>query len=360
MMRLAFLFAIGAALAWMPAQTAQRYPGKTWDNARSPEQLGWSSEKLKLARDYSNSIGTAALMIVADGVVVDEWGDVSARLRSHSMRKSFISALYGIYVDEGRIHLTSTMEELGIDDNPPLTPEEKKARVIDLLQARSGVYHFAAAEADVMRALRPARGSHAPGTFWYYNNWDFNVLGTIFESSTKTSIGEAFLKRIAEPLGMQDFRARDASYSREPVSIHAAYPFRMSARDAARFGLLYLRKGEWEGRQIVPKEWVEESTKPHSSLGASGVFGLYGAYGYLWWVAVGGKQFPSVDLGVGAYSAQGGPGQLILVAPAFNLVVVHLYNTDNMDVSKVDAEADSAKLGRLLRFIFDAAPAGRG
>jgi CubicO group peptidase (beta-lactamase class C family) len=192
------------------------------------------------------------------------------------MRKSFLSALYGIYVNERRIPLSSTLEELGIDDVPPLTAQEKQARLIDLLQARSGVYHSAAAEADEMRALRPARGSHGPGEFWYYNNWDFNVLGTVFEASTRLAIGEAFQNRIAEPLGMQDFRSRDVSYSRESVSVHRAYPFRMSARDAARFGLLYLRGGNWDGRQIVPTEWVEESTKPHSSLGPSGVFGIYG------------------------------------------------------------------------------------
>jgi CubicO group peptidase (beta-lactamase class C family) len=94
-------------------------------------------------------------MIVAQGMVVDEWGETSRRFRSHSMRKSFLSALYGISVSEGHIRLSSTMGVLGIDDSPPLSTDERKARVIDLLQARSGVYHLAAAEADVMRALRP-------------------------------------------------------------------------------------------------------------------------------------------------------------------------------------------------------------
>jgi CubicO group peptidase (beta-lactamase class C family) len=345
-----------AAVRIVPGQQRPRYPGTSWAKAPSPDQAGWSTEKLRLAQDYSESIGTAALMIVVDGTIVYEWGNTSVRHRSHSMRKSFLSALYGIYVDEGKISLSSTIEELGIDDVPPLTASEKKARVVDLLAARSGVYHVAAAEADVMRALRPARGSHPPGSFWYYNNWDFNALGTILEAATKLSIGDAFLTRIAEPLGMEDFRARDVSSSREPVSVHPAYPFRMSARDAARFGLLYLRKGAWDGRQIVPRRWVEESTAPHSSLGPSGVFGLYGAYGYLWWVAPDGKQFPEVDLGRGAFSAQGGPGQLILVAPEMDLVLVHLFDTDRIDVSKTDAESDSRRLGRLLKLVVDAAP----
>ena len=335
------------------------YPGADWLKASSPEAFGWSSTKLQLAREYSKTVDTAALMIVVNGMVVDEWGNTSVRYRSHSMRKSLLSALYGIYVEEGVIHLSSTLGELGIDDMPPLTAEEKNAQLIDLLKARSGVYHVAAAEADDMKALRPARGSHERDTFWYYNNWDFNVLGTVFEQQTKLSIGQAFFARIAQPVAMQDFRATDVSYSREPVSIHRAYPFRISARDAARFGLLYLRNGRWKDQQVIPRSWIEESTKPHSLISETGVFGMYGGYGYLWWVAVDGKQFPSVNLGPGAYSAQGGPGQMIFVVPAHNLVLVHLMNTDRMNVAGINSEAQSVKLGQLLKLILDAAPAKR-
>jgi CubicO group peptidase (beta-lactamase class C family) len=333
----------------------QRYPGMNWDKVKSPEELGWSSEKLKLAREYSKSIGSSAVMIIVDGVVLDEWGETAKRFRCHSMRKSLLSALYGIYVKEGKIDLSSTLEELGIDDTAPtLSAEEKKARVIDLLRARSGVYHAAAAEAPEMKALRPKRGSHKPGTYWYYNNWDFNALGTIFEKLTEMTIAEAFKKRIAEALEMQDFRLEDVSYAREPESIHAAYPFRLSARDAARFGLLYLRKGEWRGKQIVPKEWVRESTKPYSHLEAAGVFGIYGGYGYMWWVAVNGKHFPSVDLREGAYSAQGLGGQYIVVIPYLNLVVVHRNNTDQMNIKEIKTASESATMGNLLRLIIEA------
>src|SRR5919109_1479372 len=71
---------------------------------------------------------------------------------------------------------SATLAELGIDDQQSLTEAEKRATVADLLGSRSGVYLPAAKEPADMRAERPARGSHAAGEFFFYNNWDFNVL----------------------------------------------------------------------------------------------------------------------------------------------------------------------------------------
>src|SRR5437773_1840833 len=107
----------------------------------------------------------------------------------------------------GVININETLEQLDIDDNPPsLTNGERQAKIVDLLRARSGVYHPVDFETQYMIAIRPGRGSHPPGTFWYYNNWDFNVLGTVLERKTGLSIGEAFYRRIAKPIGMQDFK----------------------------------------------------------------------------------------------------------------------------------------------------------
>src|ERR1700676_2995207 len=128
-----------------------------------------------------------------------------------------LSALYGIYSAEAAIDINQTLEQLGIDDSPdPLTKEEKQARVVDLLRARSGVYHKVDFETESMQKSRPPRGSHAPGTFWYYNNWDFNVLGTIFEKKTGLKIGDAFYQRVAKPIGMQDYRPSDGKYFTGP------------------------------------------------------------------------------------------------------------------------------------------------
>jgi len=80
------------------------------------------------------------------------------------------------------------MEDLGIDDKPPLSDVEKKATVSDCIKARSGIYHTALYESAGMKALKPERHSVKPGTHWYYNNWDFNVLCTIFEQLTGKKI----------------------------------------------------------------------------------------------------------------------------------------------------------------------------
>jgi hypothetical protein len=164
---------------WAPYDNSFKgvYPGESWQKATTPEQLGWSSEKLAAARAYSERIGSAAVMIVDDSIVVDAWGDATRKYQCHSMRKSLLSALIGIHVEEGHIDLSKTLEELGIDDTEPsLTATEKQATIADLIKARSGIYHAALGEANSMKANRPERHSHAPGTFWYYNNWDFNAV----------------------------------------------------------------------------------------------------------------------------------------------------------------------------------------
>ncbi len=96
-----------------------------------------------------------------------------------------LNSLYGIYVGKGVIDTSMTLRKLNIDDvKPSLTETEKSARIADLLKSRSGVYHNDAAVSEGMAAGQPERGSHQPGGVFYYNNWDFNVLGTIFEQLT--------------------------------------------------------------------------------------------------------------------------------------------------------------------------------
>ncbi len=317
-------FLLLAVLVAVPtAQAPATVPGAAWERLESPARLGWSPEALKTARDYSASIATAAVMVVVDGHVLDEWGETATKYNIHSIRKSFLSAMYGVHVREGRVNLGATMESLGIDDNEPsLSAAEKKATVHDLLKARSGVYHPALYETPAMKAARPARHSHEPGTFWYYNNWDFNTLGIIFERAAKNSIFREFQTRIADPIGMQDYGVDDGQYVTGADSVYAAYPFRMTARDMARFGLLALRQGVWGATRVLPDGWVAESTASYSDAGPSG------GYGYLWWVAVDGRHLPGVTLPAGSYSARGAGGHYILVVPAYDLVIVHRVNTD--------------------------------
>ena len=219
-------------------------PSDGWQMFESPEEAGFSSERLAQAKALYDSLDVAALMVVVDGRVLVSWGDIYRRFMCHSVHKSLLSALYGTFVDEGSIDLDKTLGELGIDDISPLSEKEKQAQIRDLLKARSGVYHPAAYETAGMKASRPRRGSHMRDTFWYYNNWDFNVLCTILEKHTGRDFFVDFYHRIAAPIGMEDYRVMDGYHHLEPHnSIHPAYPFKLSARDMARIGLLFLRKG---------------------------------------------------------------------------------------------------------------------
>ena len=337
------LVTVLAGCSWS-APRAEVYPGAEWSRTSSPESMGWSSTKLVAAQAYAKHIGSAAVMIVDNGVVVDAWGDLERKYLCHSMRKSLISALYGIYVADGKIDLTRTLANLGIDDLTPLTEVEKTATVKDLLSARSGVYIEAAGEASSMKAMRPARGSHSPGTFWYYNNWDFNALGTIFDQlSGEKNIYAAFDKRIADPIGMQDYGPDELSYAYEPYSRHPYYGFRMSTRDLARFGLLFLRNGRWGEQQVVPADWVRESTASRSTIAPQS------GYGYLWWTGEGAGGFPNVNEGPASYYASGYGGHNVIIMPSRNLVVVHRAETD------AGRMVDEASIGTLLWMILDAA-----
>jgi len=293
----------------------------------APEDVGWSSQKLEEAKAFAEKINSAAVMVLCDGKVFISWGNVEKKYKIHSIRKPLLSALYGIYWGRGKISLNATLKELNIDDIPPsLTEEEKMATVSDLLKSRSGVYHEAAAESEDMAAARPPRGSHPPDTFFYYNNWDFNALGTIFEKVTGAKIFEAFKKEIANPIGMEDFSLEDCQYSyEEKKSIHPAYNFRMSARDMARFGLLCLRKGNWKGRQIIPQEWIEKSTTAYSIVNEE--MGL--GYGYMWNVVKPGAGFSNILFdGKGGFYHTGVGIHTLSVLPEHKMVYIYRYDTD--------------------------------
>jgi hypothetical protein len=283
------------------------------------------------------------VMVVHRGAVVAEWGDTSARTPLASVRKSLLSALIGKAVERGVIDLSRPIGALGIDDNEPsLTAEEKGATVRDLLMSRSGIYHAALYETPAMAAQRPRRGSHKPGSFWYYNNWDFNTLGAIYEHAVRSSIFDAFEREIARPIGMQDYRPSDGEYFTGAASVYPAYPIRMSARDLARFALLYLHKGRWQDRQVVPAKWVEESTRAYSRS----EFGP--GYGYLWWTGpLGGGFAPSVEPPQGFFFAQGVGGQYAFVIPGYDLVVVRRG-------PHVEGGPTYREIGRLLWLLLDA------
>jgi CubicO group peptidase (beta-lactamase class C family) len=109
-----FLATLASALA--PLRPAWSVPavvfsGQSWETA-APAKIGWSLPKLQAARNYAAKIGSSAVMVVQDGRAIASWGDVQRKMEIHSMRKGFLSALYGIAVSKKQIDLDKTLGEL--------------------------------------------------------------------------------------------------------------------------------------------------------------------------------------------------------------------------------------------------------
>ncbi|MEZ5426264.1 MAG: serine hydrolase [Pyrinomonadaceae bacterium] len=302
-----------------------------WRQYADPEKAGWSVTELENARNYASEIGSGAVLIIDRGNVVAAWGNIEFPYKSASIRKSIYDATIGAAYRQKPFDLNTTLGELKIDDLETLSDGEKKATFENLLTARSGVYHPAAYETRSNAMRRPERFSAAPGTKWYYNNWDFNVVCPAFRRLSGQSMEEAFKERLAVPLGMEDFRSEHVFEWLEPrVSRHPALTFRMSARDLARIGQLYLNGGKWNGKQIVSPGWIKRSTSSITEFEEEHYRGVGNGYGRLWWTypARPEEENPPFE----AYrrvAARGAGGQFMVLIPDLDLLIVHLADTDS-------------------------------
>ena len=264
------------------------------------------------------------MVIIHEGQVVLEFGDLKENSYIASCRKSVLAMLYGKYVENGVIDLDKSLRELKIEDHSPFLEIEQSATIKDLISARSGVFLPGSNGGD-LRSLAPERGSVQPGSYWLYSNWDFNLAGYVFEQETKRNIYDEIETQLVEPLGMQDWeRSLQLKNGNLEVSKFPAYHMWLSTRDMARVGLLMLRKGKWKEKQVVPKKWVEEIiTQRTSYLEAQKNApilkedGLDLGYGYMWWLI---ENTEDVRL-KNAYSAQGALGQNITVYPEIDVVL---------------------------------------
>ena len=328
--------------------TSAVFPGVTWDTVADPRSVGWSRAGLDSASVELSKLASTGLMAVVGGRVLFKYGNVDTVTYLASVRKSVLSMLMGNYVHRGTIDLNKSLAQLGMDDHGGLTDQEKEATVKDLLTARSGVYHAASNEGDDL-ASAPPRGSQKHGTYMLYSNWDFNALGGAFELMTKRDIYDALESDIARPIGMQDFnRAIHRKTGDSTKSRYLAYHMNFSTRDMARIGYLMLRRGNWNGRQVVPADWVDESTRPFTRVSEmnppqrrQGAFG----YGYLWWVWDGAQATGPYE---GAYGGFGAIGQYIIVIPKLDLVVAHKTRPGQRDSTGGPIQVNARDFFRVL------------
>ena len=308
-------------------------PGAEWQ-AVKPESVGYSSAKLEALRAWLKVQATTSMMVVVQGRVIFSYGDVTHTSKIASVRKSVLGMLYGSYVVNGKIDLTKTVKELGLEEKEPFLPIEEHATLQQLLAARSGI--FISTGSSGQKDYLPPRGSEYPGTYYLYNNWDFDAAGFAFEKLTGKDIYEALQTDLAAPLGMQDYLI--SKQKKIPTAgLHPEYAMYLSTRDMARLGLLMLDNGVWNGKQVMPADWAGYQTSlitQFRDIHPSG-FRNYGeperwGYGFLWWV----WDEPAFPGGLysgfmqGAYSGMGTGGTYLTVLPAKDMVVVHQVDID--------------------------------
>jgi hypothetical protein len=321
------------------------FPEDKWTRG-NPEAMGWDTDELEKAKEYYENLNADACIIIQNGYIVSAWGDLSKPIECRSLRKSFLNNLIGISHAQGTISLDETLGSMGIDEKGGLTEVEKTATVEHLLSSRSGIFLPAAYDPND----HPDRGIYSPGEKWHYNNWDFNALATVFEKKTGKKIFEAFQSELAVPLQMQDFNPANTKYLYENVSLHPAYLFSTSARDDARMALLWLNKGKWKDRQLIPESWMAESTSLKTDFEGKGGYALRDGYGYLFWIDKDGFGEAS------GFAALGSSGQYIYVSTKHNFAIVLRSDPGSVFKKWLGMRLDPNDSYHLVNLVIGAAP----
>ena len=291
----------------------------------TPESQQLDAATLDGARVYAFQPGknTQGVVVTRRGVLVAEWyaegRGPESYAASWSMAKSFTSALVGIAIEEGHVpgvgvRLVDYYPQWAGSPREPITLEH-------VLHMSSGLQWLEAYdtsmanESDVVQLVfttaspldyvlaRPVE--FAAGTMFEYSSGDTLLMSGVLQSATGKSAGEYAREKIFSRLDIDG-----AEWWRAKTGETLTYCcLDMTSRDFARFGLLYMRRGMWEGEQIVPEAWIDASLTPSPR---------YAGYGYQWWLD--GKVDP--DLPPDLFVAAGHDGQWIYVIPSLELVVV--------------------------------------
>jgi CubicO group peptidase (beta-lactamase class C family) len=329
---------ISRAVVWLEADTGDlhRFPSRIIPAGDEPFPLP-PGPPLDLTgvwpgggdpTEVLDASGTAAFLVVQDGRLIYERygeGTDAAELRtSFSVAKSIVSTLVGLAIEDGAI---GSLDDPVTAYVPELAERDPRAEAITLrhlLTMSSGLRYVERSlpwsddartyySTDLRGTALSARVDHEPGTRFLYNNYNLLLEGLVLERATGERVADYASRRLWGPLGAE----ADASWSLDSDR-HGFEKmesgFNAVARDYARFGLLFTRGGEIDGRQVVPRAWVEEATSAAASGSVSPSYALH------WWTGTfEGSVFPE-----GHALAAGNHGQFVYIAPDRDLVLVRL------------------------------------
>ena len=298
---------------------SSEFTGSDWRTA-SPESQGLDPERLARGIERVRGLsGARSLLVVRNARIVAEASFAGSNLnrRPHDIKsasKSLLSALVGIALEEGRIDgLDSTVAELLPRYAEDLPPEKRRITLAHVLSMSPGLAstsgeHYGAwvSTGDWTRAALARPMTAAPGAEFTYSTGSSHLVSAILTEATGKSTLELARERLLGPVGIEIH-----SWQRAPEGYYlGGNSVRMTPRDLARLGQLYLQEGRWNGRQVVPADWVRESTRRH----AEGWPWRYGAYGYFWWLPP--------DDPWDSYAAVGYGGQFLYVVPELRMLLV--------------------------------------
>ena len=315
----------------LPRDGATYWPAAEWRTAE-PERVGLDGARLRalVERLESNAIpGLHSLIVVRHGyVAIEEYFNNSSATQVHTMQsvsKSVTSLVAGIAIGEGKLATTTrVLDVLPQYDSLVRGDDRKRAVTIGhLLQMRSGInFHESPYAGSPLERLNTSQGdwvaialgepmNAAPGEHWQYNGGGVIALAAATQTAAGTPFATYARQKLFQPLGITT-----ETWIRSPFNglPHTGGGLNLRAMDLARIGYLVLRNGNWNGVQIVPAAWIEESTRVHTQRPRS--FGAYGTdYGYLWWL------MPVNNGADTMITASGNLNQWLFVVPRLDLVV---------------------------------------
>ena len=331
-----------ASLAGTPAAAKAPFPVADWPTSTPQEQGFVPGPLAELVRDLRGGRRYpdihSLLVVRNDYLVVEEYLDGWQPSRIHTLQsvsKSVTSALVGIAIEQGKISgveekiLSFFPEHRGIEN---LDARKRAITLADLLTMRSGTdYHERGSGAPHFELNALARGwdrfyldrpmVRQPGTYFQYDSGGVVLMSSLLRARTGLH-ADGFAERyLFAPLGITE----KSWFRNQEGHPHTGGGLDLRPRDMARFGLLYLSRGRWGERQVVPAEWVASSLARHVTLDRGRTVG----YGYLWWVLAGDPDGGGEDI----YAAMGFMGQYIFLVPEHDLLVVSTAGARGADQS---------------------------